>query len=85
MDLGWRHVTNGKLLALGRTNNFEVFITKDANLPYQQNLTGSDMAILVLKPFTQDYLDLIALTSEVLLILPSLKPGSVTMVTGSRL
>jgi predicted nuclease of predicted toxin-antitoxin system len=81
VELGWRGVTDSKLLARCVADGFTVFITKDGNLPYQQNLTGRQLAILVLKPATQDLLDLLALAPEVLQLLPSREPGSVTRVT----
>ena len=81
VELGWRHVTNGKLLNLCEASGFTIFITKDANLPYQQNLMGRQVALIILKPITQDYLDLKALAPNILLILPTLKPGSVTVLS----
>ena len=81
--LGWRHVVNGSLLALGEASGFTVFITKDGGLPYQQNFAGRKIAILVLKPATQDFLDLFALAPDVLRVLPGLLPGSVTTVSAS--
>jgi predicted nuclease of predicted toxin-antitoxin system len=82
-DLGWRHITNGELLTLSETEGFEVLITKDANLPYQQNLTGRRIALLILRPEAQSLPALLALASEILRALSALKPGSVVRVTGS--
>ena len=48
-EKGWSALTNGELLRLAAAE-FEVFITTDQNLYYQQNLIGSQMAILIL-PF----------------------------------
>jgi hypothetical protein len=46
-EMGWSTLENGDLLrqAEGR---FDVFVTTDQNLRYQQNLTGRRLAILVL-------------------------------------
>jgi hypothetical protein len=44
---GWNGVTNGELLLLAE-NEFELFITADQNLRYQQNLAGRSIAILEL-------------------------------------
>lgn len=44
---GWTSVTNGELLRLAE-GEFEVFVTADKNLKYQQNLTGRTLAILEL-------------------------------------
>lgn len=46
---GWTGIENGKLLELAIQNNYEVFITLDSNLKYQQNLTKYNLHILVIK------------------------------------
>lgn len=45
--MGWSQLKNGELLKAAETE-FEIFITTDQNLRYQQNLTGRRLAILVL-------------------------------------
>lgn len=47
-ELGWSTVSNGDLLKLAEDNGYEVFVTTDQNLRYQQNLTGRRMGIVVL-------------------------------------
>ena len=44
---GWDGFTNGKLLALAELE-FDLFLTSDRNLQYQQNLKGRKIAILLL-------------------------------------
>jgi hypothetical protein len=46
-EKGWDGLTNGELLAAAE-KSFDVFVTTDQNLRYQQNLTGRQLAILVL-------------------------------------
>ena len=46
-DEGWTSVTNGKLLALAAMK-FDVFITADQNIEFQQNLATLPIAIVVL-------------------------------------
>jgi predicted nuclease of predicted toxin-antitoxin system len=46
-DMGWTGVTNGALLAMAE-GEFDVFVTTDKNLRYQQNLTGRRLAIIEL-------------------------------------
>lgn len=46
-DQGWSGITNGALLRLA-DGRFDVFITSDQNLKYQQNLTGRQLAIIQL-------------------------------------
>ena len=47
-ELGWSTLTNGQLLARADQEGFEVFVTTDKNLLYQQNLGGLSIAIVVL-------------------------------------
>jgi predicted nuclease of predicted toxin-antitoxin system len=44
---GWDGFSNGKLLALSEPE-FDLFLTSDRNLQYQQNLKGRKIAILLL-------------------------------------
>ena len=46
--MSWLGKKNGELLHLIIENNFEVFVTVDRNLPYQQNLQRLPFTIFVL-------------------------------------
>lgn len=45
---GWQELENGALLREAEAAGFDVLITTDKNLRYQQNLTGRKIAIVVL-------------------------------------
>ena len=45
VETGWGGVKNGKLLALAATA-FDVLLTVDKNLQYQQNLAMTDLALV---------------------------------------
>jgi len=45
-ELGWSTVTNGDLIRLAEQEGYELLITTDTNLRYQQNLNGRSIAIL---------------------------------------
>jgi hypothetical protein len=47
-ERGWSHLQNGQLLASAESAGFEVFVTTDRNLKYQQNLLHRRLAIVVL-------------------------------------
>lgn len=47
-EQGWSTLQNGQLLAIAEQAGFDIFITTDQNLKYQQQLTGRRLAILVL-------------------------------------
>lgn len=46
-ELGWQNLDNGDLLDAAE-RAFDLFVTTDQNLRYQQNLSGRQLAILVL-------------------------------------
>ena len=46
--LGWAGLKNGRLLQAAETGGFEVLVTGDLSMSYQQNLTGRRIAILSL-------------------------------------
>jgi len=45
---GWEELESGELLNQAEAAGFEVLLTTDKNLGYQQNLTGRKIAIVVL-------------------------------------
>lgn len=47
-ELGWSTLKNGELIAAAEAGKYEVLVTTDKNLKYQQNLTGRSLAIVVL-------------------------------------
>lgn len=46
-ELGWTGIKNGKLLSLAE-GQFDVLVSTDQNLPFQQNLTGKKLAVIIL-------------------------------------
>jgi hypothetical protein len=71
-ELGWSNLDNGDLLRAAE-GRFEVFITTDQNLRYQQNLSGRQLAILVLN--TTNWLEFRRHQDEVAAAVNSLRPG----------
>ena len=47
-ERGWSRLQNGDLLREAENSGYQVFITTDQNLRYQQSVTGRRIAILVL-------------------------------------
>jgi hypothetical protein len=47
-ERGWERISNGALLAAAENVGFDLLLTTDKNIRYQQNLTGRKIAILVL-------------------------------------
>ena len=83
-EMGWRGVKDRELLALAQAHPFDVFITADKNLPYQQNLCGLTLQVVVLNTSSTcpDYL--LPLITRIGDVLQSLAPGSVTLINDSE-
>jgi predicted nuclease of predicted toxin-antitoxin system len=78
-ELGWAGLTNGELLAHAE-REFDVFVTVDGNLPFQQPLARFPIAVVVLRARSNRLTDLRDLIPQLLAALPSAKPGEVTWV-----
>lgn len=46
--MGWGWLTNGDLLNAAEAEKFDLMVTADQSLPYQQNLSGRKLALVVL-------------------------------------
>ena len=47
-QMGWERLTNGELLRMAEEQAFDVLLTTDNSIAYQQNLIGRKIAIVVL-------------------------------------
>jgi hypothetical protein len=47
-ELGWGTLKNGEMLTKAEEAGYELLVTTDRNLKYQQNLSGRKIAILVI-------------------------------------
>jgi hypothetical protein len=74
-EQGWSTTRNGDLLRLADQQMFEVFLTTDQNLKYQQNLKELQIAIVVLPttswPVIQKH------TAKIAAVLDSIAPGDI--------
>ena len=78
-EMGWASKTNGELLALAAVD-FDVFVTSDRNLSYQQNLSTFNIAVIVLVAASNRFGDLRPLVPRLLEVLPTAARCAVTMV-----
>jgi len=72
-EKGWSTLANGDLITTAETEGYDVLITTDQNLRYQQNLADRRIAIVVLLstswPRLQQHLD------RILTAIDQIKPG----------
>lgn len=78
-ERGWSGVKNGKLLALAEAE-FDVFLTVDQNLKYQQNLKALRIGIILLAARNNRLRTLLPLLPDVCERLENIKPGDFVLV-----
>jgi Domain of unknown function (DUF5615) len=78
-EVGWAGVKNGELLRLASAD-FDLLITVDRNLEYQQNFEGLSLAVIVIHAPSNDITVLRSLMPAVLAAIAEIGPGVVTHV-----
>jgi len=78
-ERGWGGIKNGPLLALA-TSEFDVLLTMDRGIAYQQNLANVDLCMVVLRAMSNDIDDLLPLVPELNAALARVAPGQVIRV-----
>jgi len=78
-QMGWAGIKNGQLLALAEAE-FDVFITVDRNLSFQQNLPQFDVAVIVLQAASNRLADLKPLAPRILAALATASRGQATVI-----
>ena len=76
---GWAGIKNGKLLELAATK-FDVFLTTDQNIEFQQNLSALPIAILVIVAISNRMKDIEPLVPDILSVLNSLPPRTLRKI-----
>jgi hypothetical protein len=77
--MGWTTVKSGELLTLA-SQGFDVFVTVDRNLTFQQNLVSFSLAVIVLQAKTNRLADLRPLLPHLLAAIESAKPGTAKFI-----
>jgi hypothetical protein len=81
--MGWNGLKNGELLGRAQVD-FDVFVTGDRNLTFQQDLTRFDIAIVVLQAHSMQLGSLLPLIPGVLNALPTLTSGKVVYISAGN-
>lgn len=79
-QMGWAGIQNGELLRRAAAAAFDVFVTGDRNLSFQQNLAELPLAVVVLKAPSNRLADLKPLVPKLLAALAELRRDSVVWV-----
>jgi len=81
-DIGWKHITNGRLLA-EMEGRFDVLVTADRNMFAQQNLAGRSICILVVP--TNRRRDVLALAERIVAVVGGMRAGEYVVLEKSGL
>jgi hypothetical protein len=81
-QMGWSTIKNGELLALA-SKSFDVFVTVDRNLSFQQNVGRLPISVVVLAARTNRLADLIPLVPNLLVAIGTVKSGVTTVSVGA--
>jgi hypothetical protein len=65
-EAGWAGKRNGELLLLAEESGFEIFVTLDRGLEYEQNLEGRKIAIVLISAKSSQLADLLPQMPSVL-------------------
>ena len=79
-QMGWVEVKNGKLLRLA-ADHFDVFVTVDRNLSFQNKVIDLPLAVIVLVAPTNRLVDLRALLPRLLPAIELTAKGQVVLVS----
>ena len=82
-EMGWKSFSNGELLARA-SGLFQVFLTADTKLQYQQDVARFDIAVIVLNARRNRFQDYEPLIHRLLEAIPRLRPGEVLRITSAR-
>ena len=78
-ECGWAGKKNGELLSLAEPV-FDVLLTLDKNIPYQQDLKLGRIAILIVRARSNRIQDLLPVIPDCLAALRNIQPGQVVRV-----
>jgi hypothetical protein len=75
---GWSMLLNGELLRVAEEAGFDVLLTTDANLPYQQNLKNCKLAVVILSRNKWSLVE--PMIPRIVAAIDAAKPGTYTLV-----
>jgi predicted nuclease of predicted toxin-antitoxin system len=79
-ELGLAGKKNGELLSLAEEDGFQVFITLDRGIAYQQSLSGRKIAVVLIRAKSSRLVDLVPNVAKILEVMGSIEPGQIVHV-----
>jgi predicted nuclease of predicted toxin-antitoxin system len=81
-EAGWAGKKNGELLSLAQQSGFQVFLTLDRGLEYEQNLNGREIAVVLISARSSRLADLLPRIPSILDALRSVRAGQLARASG---
>lgn len=79
-DCGWKGLQDGELLRIAQTE-FDVFVTTDKGIPFEQNLSSLSIAIVLLETRSNRFEDLVELLPQLNEIMQSINIGDLVRIS----
>jgi predicted nuclease of predicted toxin-antitoxin system len=79
---GLAGLKNGELLTAAETAKFDVFLTVDQGIEYQQNLAGRSIAIIIFRTKSNRLKDLLPHVSACIAHIESIQPCQIVRIEG---
>ena len=76
---GWKGIKNGELPRVAALE-FDVFVTMDRNLQFQQNLPAHDLAIVAIHAVSNSFVAVAPLMAKINAAVRAARPGTATVV-----
>ena len=77
-EQGWSSLSNGHLLSAAEQAGFDVLLTTDTNIRFQQNLAGRRIAVVAISPNRWTLMR--TRLSEIATAVEAVKPGEIRLV-----
>jgi hypothetical protein len=78
----WKQLSNGALLTAAEQYGYQVLITNDKRMPYQQSLKRRNISVLVLPTNRRD--DVLAVVSQIVAALAIIEPRQFLSLVDAR-
>lgn len=79
---GFAGLENGELLTAAETAKFDVLLSVDQGIEYQQNLAGRKIAVIIFHTKSNRLIDLLPYVAVCIAHLESIQPGQVVKIEG---
>jgi predicted nuclease of predicted toxin-antitoxin system len=80
LENGWAELTNGELLSVAEQSGYDVLLTADSNIKYQQNIKARQISIVILRAPNNRLATHVEMVIEVSTTLSGILPGTIVEV-----